>query len=736
MTVYTRLDVGGTTYDTQDKMEVISSIGTNNASSSFTATFPNENGIHNDTFTLNDEVVISADTAIRNEGDFISKWSLDASNAVPRGMTSDGINIWVANSGGMGAYTVHKYDMDGNHISNWSLHVASLNPRGITNDGTFIWVSDRGTESVYKYDMDGNYVSTWNLVAGNDDTTGMTNNGTNIWVVDTDKAVYKYDMDGNYISSWNLDDDNDFPRGMTTDGTNIWITDTQDDETYKYDMDGNYISKWSLNVDNPFPWGITNNGTNFWVNNFTGSDDVFKYYLSSDTRIFTGTIEDIKFKGKGTTETVQLKGRDYTARLMDSTVEPEVYNNTEVSVIVRDIIDKYVDDITTNNVNGTSTTLTNITFNQVPVYDALQQLAEQAKFYFYIDTNKDLHFEEKDKTSSGKTLNNTNVTKSDFKETDRELFNKVWVYGDRVLTGIHEDFTTLGPVTTGSAFDLAYRPHNTQVAVNGSVYQGGVFEMTVGTPLSGTQYLVDFDGKKVVFVSGTFAGDNIPDSGNDIDLDYDRSTPIIKYGQNNSSIAQYGPHTKVIQDTSIIDPNMARDVLVNVLDNFSEPLTQGKFWLHDVINLIPGNTVIVDMPHQNINNETFTVLQSRYTFNKNTILSNQVLEVKVSKKIKDFLDTIKELMLAIRKMQADSIETADVISRLEFATGSFGMRIKEWEVRGNIATGSVGHLYGTGFIPATTPFHLASGTDQQVLAGAPLGSAFGPLVILRSGGEA
>ena len=128
------------------------------------------------------------------------------------------------------------------------------------------------------------------------------------------------------------------------------------------------------------------------------------------------------------------------------------------------------------------------------------------------------------------------------------------------------------------------------------------------------------------------------------------------------------------------------------------------------------------------------ILEVKYNFIKKSELSDSVVSVKVSRRLADVTDTIKQLVLDVKQLQSTDILVTDVISRMEFSVGSFGMRVKNWKVKENTATGSVGHLYSTGFVPPVAPFHLASGTNQEVLAGVPLGSAFGPLITVRSGG--
>ncbi|MHA1868742.1 MAG: hypothetical protein ACTSXD_11920 [Candidatus Heimdallarchaeaceae archaeon] len=476
-------------------------------------------------------------------------------------------------------------------------------------------------------------------------------------------------------------------------------------------------------------------------NDFSINDEV-EIWAEKDvdpptTKIITGIVEDIKFRGKGLDEKIEIKGRDYTARLMDSTVEPEVYNKQEVSVIVKDIIDKYVSDITYTNVATTSTIITHIAFNQIPVYDALKQLAELSNHIFWVDTSKDLYFRPKEETSSGEILDNTNITKSSFRQTDSELYNKVWVYGGRMLTGVTEEFSSI----TGSIVNLKYKPHNVEVIGGGSyTYQGGVYEMLVGTPISGTQYLVDYDQQRIVFVSGTYVGDNIPPGS--YTIKYDRSTPIIKYGEDKQSIANYGPKIKVIQDKNIVDPQMARDMVVSTLNQYSEPAIQGDISLEGVVYLVAGNTVIVNMPNQNINSETYTILEARYEFNKKNCRSNQVLKVRISKKLKDMIDTIKQLMLDVKKLQAEDMNVTDVYSRMEFATGSVGARVSKWYIKERSIAGDAlvwGHptfgIWNSGLWRESTNISFVLGHPQAAILGtSKLGTQSSSWQVTKSGG--
>lgn len=466
--------------------------------------------------------------------------------------------------------------------------------------------------------------------------------------------------------------------------------------------------------------------------NYVVGDDVIVYADLVDpptTKIFTGILEDRKFEGEESTDKISLAGRDYSARLMDRTVEPEVYSNLLAGSIVKDIIAKYVNDLTVTHVNDSPTTINRITFNQMPVFDAIKKLADMSNYTFYVDEDKDLHFEEKAGSSSGYTFDNTNLVRSDFKEQRDGLFNQIWVYGDRYLDGYRETLTGDG---TGSIFTLTYNPHNTSVTVDGTLKQpGGVYEMTYSVG-SMVKYLVRYDSKQVIFTSGTAQGDNIPGLGKSVVITYDRDLPIVKVGDNEISKAKYGTRVKVIQDKSIKDPKTAEQILLSEMDKYGDPAKEGKLQINGIVNVIPGRTCIVDIPSQGINAE-YDILEANYNFNKENNLNNQVLDIKVNRKIPDITDTMKDILLQLKKLQSADMTESDLITRYQYTAGSEGMRHSGCKIYTSSITGSCLLCYWNGGSIGMCGT-LASGIYQKGLAGAPNGEAYTPLTVLWSGG--
>jgi hypothetical protein len=437
--------------------------------------------------------------------------------------------------------------------------------------------------------------------------------------------------------------------------------------------------------------GETNNSNTFTatINNYKGTksedftigDEVVIYYdkfIYPKYKIFTGILENIDLKGKELKETLTLSGRDYSARLMDRTVEPESYKNELAGDIIKDIISKYCDDITTDNVDD-GKVIPRIIFKQISLFDAINQLAEQCDYMFFVDENKDLHFKEEEMVSSGYTFNSTNILSTTFKEERNSIYNDIWVYGDRYLDAYSQTIKAGSPVG-GSIFTLLYKPHNTSVSVSGAIIQpGGIYQMTYN-PGSEVKYLVNYDEKQIIFTSGTTAGNNIPSSGNSVVISYMRDLPIIKVGENNASINKYGRRTKIIQDTNIKDPLIAESVLLSELDLYSDPIKEGRLALKDVNILTPGETCIVDIPIYGINNTEYKILDVNYTFNKNTELKGNVLDVVVNKKIPDVTDTLKDILLQLKNLQSVSVSDTDLLTRYKFTTGSFSIRQSGIEV--------------------------------------------------------
>ncbi len=376
------------------------------------------------------------------------------------------------------------------------------------------------------------------------------------------------------------------------------------------------------------------------------------------TKLFTGVVESITPSGEENDEIITITGRDYSAVLQDMTVQPIIFKDKDAGLIARTIIQNNSDGVVTiNNVNiSTGTTIDKIGFNHSSLYESLKELALLSGCYFYVDTDKDVHFVLNSVILSYKKFDNKNVYAATFKTEDREIYNKVWVYGGRVLTGMSDSFEADG---TGSVFTLTDKPHNTRVTSHSVLIEkGGILGMNDPAVDDKVKYLVDIHEKQIVFTSGTAAGDNIPASGEagTVAIDYERLTPILKYKHDPTSITNYGPKTKVVTDNNIKSFAEADAKATSILAENKDPKTQGDIDIKGIIDVTPGNTCVVDLPWHGIDNQTYTILSAAYSFNKTNCLNKKVLHITVNKKISDFTDVMSDQIVRLKTVETGPLE--------------------------------------------------------------------------------
>lgn len=417
---------------------------------------------------------------------------------------------------------------------------------------------------------------------------------------------------------------------------------------------------------------------NFWntagrhKTDFTVGNEIVIYAGSvypPTTKIFTGVLKDINFEGEGYSEKLTLTGGDYANRLTEFTVEPRVFINENVGSIVYKIMQDYTEGLTYSGIQSTSTSIERIKFSQVPVLDAIKELADRVGYIYYVDNEKDLHFEPAGSISSGYTFNNTNVISSNIRDSDQELANDIWVYGGNYFLSKSESFNPGSEVYT-----LEHKPHNTQV------YEAGVLKVGDITIVSGADYWVDFDQRNINFISGTFYGDHIP-TGSPVLINYDRSVPIIARDQDQDSINSYGRRVKIIQDDNIKDLTTAWNVVAMNLNLYKNPRKIGTLELNGIHTVNAGNTCIVNLPNENINNQTYNILSAKYNLNPQDSLTNNHLRIEVSQYVKDITDIIKSLMLSIKKIETDSLMTDGLWQSYQFRPGSIGAEVSSWLVQ-------------------------------------------------------
>ncbi len=216
-------------------------------------------------------------------------------------------------------------------------------------------------------------------------------------------------------------------------------------------------------------------------------------------------------------------------------------------------------------------------------------------------------------------------------------------------------------------------------------------------------------------------------------MNYDRETPLVRFGRSRPSIDAFGPKTLIINEKSIKDPNQAKSIL-NIALEKGTPLDKAEFELKGWFTFTIGQTVEAILSDFDINEPTWPILNITYTFDRNTVEAERVIKVRLNNKITDITDTITELSKRLKALESEDLQAGVFLTRLEFGLGSMLIVGSEWTVAKRGLGSSwildnrvVGSRTGDEVILLGT---LGSKTGSICF----LGDSRGPLTILTSGG--
>ena len=222
----------------------------------------------------------------------------------PKGITCDGTNLYVVDSGNnkirkivisTGVVTTLAGTGSSGSSDNSSGTSASFNnPCGITCDGTHLYVTDKGNHMIRKIVIDNGTVTT---LAGTG-SAGQTNHNTgtsasfdepegitidsdgNLYVVDTDnQLIRKIVIDNGTVTTHAGDEDKtgtldgngtsaefNNPKGITSDGTYLYVSDSSNNTIRKITIASpQTVSTLSASFNNPY--GIISDGLSLYLVN-------------------------------------------------------------------------------------------------------------------------------------------------------------------------------------------------------------------------------------------------------------------------------------------------------------------------------------------------------------------------------------------------------------------------------------------------------------------------------------
>lgn len=192
----------------------------------------------------------------------------------PQGITTDGVNLYVADTynnairkitlaTGMVSTLAGTLGRAGSYDSAKGLSAAFFNPRGITTDGKNLYVTDSRNHLIRKIDLATTAVSTLagteerdghadgiGIAASFNEPAGITTDGVNLYVADTANNLIRKIViatrevttlagkAGTFGQNDGLGETASFtgPFGVTSDGTSLYVADTFDNAIRKVDI--------------------------------------------------------------------------------------------------------------------------------------------------------------------------------------------------------------------------------------------------------------------------------------------------------------------------------------------------------------------------------------------------------------------------------------------------------------------------------------------------------------------
>jgi len=293
---------------------------------------------------------------------------------------------------------------------------------------------------------------------------------------------------------------------------------------------------------------------------------------STGTVLFAGTIistNQVKLAPHETPAlryySYQVDCQDYT-HLLNQRLVINAYVSKNSKEIIADIVTNFTDaahGFTTTNVS-TSRTITRIVFDYIPVVEAITQLADLLLWDWYVDSDKDIHFFERETISAPFLIDDTAVTTkiNNFNITPdyTQLRNRCYVRGGTYKS----DYITQSIVADGQArfWTLAYEMSDFTMTIGGAPVTSAVDFLY---PDDGTYAYYWNSGEKYVRC-GDFTPTATPAIGSVMAFTYKYKVPVIVRADNLASqtaIAAIeggdGIYESIIRDDTIDNTTTAHD---------------------------------------------------------------------------------------------------------------------------------------------------------------------------------
>lgn len=292
---------------------------------------------------------------------------------------------------------------------------------------------------------------------------------------------------------------------------------------------------------------------------------------------------------------------DYQKQL-DRRLVAEAYENKTCLEIITDIVDNYTSGFTYNNV-ATGRTITKIVFNYIPAGKCIQELADLINFDWYVDSDKDIHFYDKETRIAPYQITDANLSTiiQNFQLTPNysQVRNKIIVRGGYELSEFWSE-SRLGDGTT-TAWTLAYYPHSISMTVDGDAVTLGIENVDEEDEYD---YMYNYQEKFVRCSAGTSA----PAADIVIVFTYKYEIPVVAHAANYASQAVIaaveggdGIIEHIVKDETLASREEAHDRAEMEISRWGAPMVSGSFATKNCHGWKPGQTITVDITDETLN---------------------------------------------------------------------------------------------------------------------------------------
>ena len=371
-----------------------------------------------------------------------------------------------------------------------------------------------------------------------------------------------------------------------------------------------------------------------------GEDEVVFY--DGEEKIFSGYIVRI-------TQSVQqgpvilyecdLKNKVHS---LDYLLANTSYENETAHDVILDLVDKFSGPgITTDNVeDNAADVITSIGFNNIPVSDAIQQIADLFGKEWYIDEEGDIHFFSKLSENALFGITDTNG-KAIFESIEivkdfTQIRNSILVEGGEELSAAEEEDKFLGDGTTYT-FTLSRKYSDISVSLDGSPLTVGIANIDT---FATKDVLYDFSLRSLQFDPSSAPGDGL-----EIVVSGKYYFPILVRFRNSSSINTYGERQFFIQDNTIKSRSDAINRASAELTAYARSVKEGSFTTYEA-GLKPGQKITINSTLRGIN-ESFVIQRVSGTYHTPEKMMWKVELVSV--KSYELIDLLAEIIRGRRK---------------------------------------------------------------------------------------